>query len=44
VTEVNKDEKVVVARSTFNAANVIAAIALLIAVLGILKYIGASPF
>jgi UDP-N-acetylmuramyl tripeptide synthase len=39
-----KDEKVVVARGVFNVANVIIAIAVLLAVLGLLKYIGASPF
>ena len=50
MTELNKDEKVVVARSyivaksDFNVANVIAAVALLLMVLGLLKYIGASPF
>jgi hypothetical protein len=44
MAELNKDEKVVVARSNFNAANIIAAIALLVFVLGLLKYIGASPF
>ena len=44
MTELNKDEKVVVARSTFNVANVIAAIALLVLVLGLLKWIGVSPF
>ena len=44
VTEVNKDEKVVVARSNFNVANVIAAIALLLLVLGLLKWMGVSPF
>jgi hypothetical protein len=43
VTEINKDEKVVVAKSDFNVANVIAAIALLVLVLGVLKYMGASP-
>jgi hypothetical protein len=43
VTELNKDEKVVVARSDFNVANVIAAIALLVLVLGALKYFGVSP-
>jgi hypothetical protein len=43
-SEVTKDEKVVVARSTFNVANVIAAIALLLLVLGLLKWLGASPF
>ena len=50
MTELNTDEKVVVAKSDivaksdFNVANVIAAVALLLMVLGLLKYIGASPF
>ncbi len=44
MTEMNKDEKVVVARSEFNVANVIAAIALLVLVLGLLTYLGVSPF
>lgn len=43
MTEMNKDEKVVVAKSDFNVANVIAAIALLLLVLGALKYFGVSP-
>jgi hypothetical protein len=43
VSEINKDEKVVVAKSDFNVANVIAAIALLVLVLGLLKYMGVSP-
>jgi len=43
VTEINKDEKVVVAKSDFNVANVIAAVALLLFVLGVLKYFGVSP-
>lgn len=43
MTEINKDEKTVVARSEFNVANVIAAIALLLLVLGALKYFGVSP-
>ena len=43
MTEINKDEKTVVARSDFNVANVIAAIALLLLVLGLLKYLGVSP-
>lgn len=49
MTEINKDEKVVVAKSDivaksdFNVANVIAAIALLMLVLGALKYMGVSP-
>ena len=44
MSEFNKDEKVVVARSSFNVANIILAIAVLLAVLGLLKFIGASPF
>ena len=49
VTEINKDEKTVVAKSDvaakadFNVANVIAAIALLLLVLGLLKYFDVSP-
>lgn len=44
MSEINTDEKVVVARSSFNVANIILAIAVLIAVIGLLRYIGASPF
>jgi hypothetical protein len=44
MAEINSDEKVVVARSSFNVANIILAIAVLIAVVGLLKYIGAMPF
>ena len=44
MSEINTDEKVVVARSSFNVANIILAIAVLIAVVGLLKYIGAMPF
>lgn len=44
MAELNKDEKVFVTRSSFNVANVIAAIALLLLVLGLLKWMGASPF
>ena len=40
----NTDEKVVATRTSFNIANIILAIAVLLAVLGLLKYIGASPF
>ena len=43
MTEINKDEKTVVAKSDFNVANVIAAIALLLLVMGLLKYLGVSP-
>lgn len=44
MTELNKDEKLVVAKSEFNAANIIVAIALLLVVLGGLKYFGVTPF
>lgn len=44
MSEIHKDEQVVVARTNFNVANVIAAIALLILVIGLLKWIGVSPF
>jgi hypothetical protein len=44
MSEIHKDEQVVVARTSFNVANVIAAIALLILVIGLLKWIGVSPF
>lgn len=44
MSEMHRDEKVVVQRASFNVANVIAAIALLIAVLGVLKYLGMLPF
>ena len=43
MAEINRDEKTVVAKSDFNVANVIAAIALLALVLGLLKYFGVSP-
>ena len=43
MTELNKDEKIVSTRSSFNVANTIAAIALLLLVLGVLKYFGVSP-
>lgn len=43
MSEINKDEKVAVAKTDFNVANVIAAIALLLLVLGALKYLGVSP-
>ena len=44
MSDLNTDEKVVVEKSSFNVANIIIAIAVLIAVLGLLKFIGASPF
>ena len=43
MAEINKDENVTVARSSFNVGGVIAAIALLLLVLGLLKYLGVSP-
>lgn len=47
VTDLNKDEhkdeNVVVTRSSFNVANTIIAIAVLLLVLGLLKYLGVSP-
>jgi hypothetical protein len=44
VTELNKDENVKVVRSSFNVANTVVAIALLLLVLGLLKWMGVSPF
>jgi uncharacterized membrane protein YidH (DUF202 family) len=43
VTELNRDEKIVSTRSSFNVANTIVAVALLLLVLGVLKYFGVSP-
>ena len=43
MTDLNKDEKVVVARTSFNVANTIAAVPLLAFVFGLLKYFGVSP-
>ncbi len=43
LTDLNKDEKIVSTRSSFNVANTIAAIAMLLLVLGLLKYFGVSP-
>lgn len=43
MTELNKDEKIVSTTSSFNVANTITAIALLLLVLGLLKYFGVSP-
>jgi len=45
VTELNTEEKVVSAKGVgvFNVANVIVAIALLLLVLGLLKWMGVSP-
>ena len=41
--DINRDENVHVARSNFNVGGIIAAIALLLLVLGLLKYFGVSP-
>jgi uncharacterized membrane protein YidH (DUF202 family) len=38
-----KDEKIVSTRSSFNVANTIVAVAVLLLVLGVLKYFGFSP-
>lgn len=43
MADLNKDENVAVTKSSFNVANVIAAIALLLLVLGLLKFLGVSP-
>ena len=44
MTEINKDEKVVVAKSEINVANIIVAIAFLLVAVGVLKYLGMMPF
>ena len=44
MADLNKDENVVVTRSSINIGGIIAAIAFLILVLGALKYFGAMPF
>ncbi len=44
MTEINKDEKIVVAKSEINVANIIVAVAILLVTLGVLKYLGMSPF
>jgi len=43
MADVNKDERVVVEKSSMNVGGIIAAIALLLLVLGILKFLGISP-
>jgi len=43
MAEINKDERVVVERSSVNVGGIIAAIALLLLVLGVLKYFGVMP-
>ena len=44
MADIHKDENVAVAKGSFNVGGVIAAIAFLILVLGVLKYFGALPF
>lgn len=44
MSEEHKEEQVVVAKSNFNVGGIIAAIALLLLVLGVLKFAGVSPF
>jgi len=44
LSDFNKDEKIAVAKTEFNVAKVISSIALLILVLGVLKYFGMLPF
>ena len=44
MAEINKDERVVVEKSSTNVGGIIAAIALLILVLGVLKLLGVMPF
>jgi hypothetical protein len=43
MADVNSDERVVVEKSSMNVGGIIAAIALLILVLGVLKLLGVSP-
>jgi hypothetical protein len=44
MSEINSDERVVVAKSSINIANIILAITVLIVALGVLKYFGMLPF
>lgn len=43
MADVNSDERVVVEKSSMNVGGIIAAIALLLLVLGVLKFLGISP-
>ncbi|WP_268796335.1 MULTISPECIES: hypothetical protein [unclassified Sphingomonas] len=43
MADVNSDERVVVEKSSMNVGGIIAAIALLLLVLGVLKFLGVSP-
>ena len=44
MSEINSDERVVVAKSSVNVANIILAITVLIVAIGVLKYFGMLPF
>jgi hypothetical protein len=43
MADINKDENVAVTKSSINVGGIIAAIALLLLVLGLLKWLGVSP-
>ncbi len=43
MADVNRDERVVVEKSSMNVGGIIAALALLLLVLGLLKFLGISP-
>lgn len=43
MADINRDENVSVARTNFDVGKIIAAIALLLLVLGLLKWAGVSP-
>lgn len=43
MADINKEERVVVEKSSMNIGGIIAAIALLLLVLGVLKLLGVSP-
>lgn len=43
MADINRDENVTATRANFNIGGIIAAIALLLLVLGLLKYFGVSP-
>ncbi len=44
MADINRDENTNVSRTNFDVGKVIAAIALLLLVLGLLKFMGVSPF
>ena len=44
MADIRSDDKVVVEKSSINIAGIIAAIALLLLVVGVLKYFGVMPF